>query len=162
MRGASWWHRSADALGLLFAGHELADRFDRVDAFEEDGVYGAGDGDFDFVFGGQGHHGFGGGDAFDDVGDAFEVFGELAALAEGLAAGAVAAFGAEATGGEVAHAGDAEEGVGAGAHRDAEAADFGEAPGEEGAFGVVAGLEAVDDAGGDGDDVFGRAGELDT
>src|SRR5690606_36902701 len=47
------------------------------------------------------------------------------------------------------------------AHGAAEAGDLGEAAGEQGALGVEAGLEAVEDARGDGDDVLHGAGEFD-
>lgn len=123
-------------------------------------MHGPGDGHVHAVLLGQLDHRPGGLDAFDDEHGAGEVVLEAGALAQGLAAGAVAAFGAEAGGGQVARAGDAEEGLGPGAHGGAEPGDLGQSPGEEGGFGVVPGAEAVDDAGGDGDDILGGAGQF--
>lgn len=149
------------AFGFERAGHEAADGLDGVEALEEDLVDGLSDGHLDTVFFGQADDGPGGGDALDDAGDGLEDVGEFAALAELFAAGAVAAGGGEAAGGEVSDAGDAEEGFLLGAHGQSEPGDLSQAAGEQGAFGVVAGLEAVEDACGQGDDVLGGPGQFD-
>ena len=47
------------------------------------------------------------------------------------------------------------------AHRHAQAGDLDQPAGDQGGLGVVAGRQAVEDAGGDGDDVLGRPGQLD-
>ena len=87
--------------------------------------------------------------------------GSCAALAELDADGAVAREGAGAGEDEVADAGEAGEGLAAAAAGDGEAGDLGDAAGDEGGGGVVAEVEAVDDAGGEGDDVLERAAEFD-
>ena len=70
-------------------------------------------------------------------------------------------MGRDAGGDEIADAGEAAEGFGAGAQRDPEASDLDESAGDEGGFGVVAGAQAIEDAGGEGDDVLEGAGQLD-
>ena len=85
---------------------------------------------------------------------------EFSAFADLFAYGAVAAFGADAGGDQIAHTGQAAEGGFHGAHGDAQAGDFDEAARDEGGFGVVPRGQAIEDSGGDGDDIFGGAGQF--
>ena len=85
---------------------------------------------------------------------------DRAALAELLADVAVAALLAHAGGDQIAHAGEAGEGLQLAAHGDAEAGQLGEAAGDHRRLGVVADAEAVAHAGGDGDDVLQRPADL--
>ena len=62
---------------------------------------------------------------------------------------------------QIAHAGEAGEGFAARAAGHGEARDLGNAAGDEGGGGVVTEAHAGGDPGGDGDDVFERAAELD-
>ena len=127
----------------------------------EDGGHLLGDGHFDAVARGEAERGGGGADAFGDLAvEAGEDVGELAALAELDADGAVAREAAGAGEDEVADAGEAGQGFAAAAAGHGEAGDLGDAAGDEGGGGVVAELEAGDDAGGEGDDVLERAAEL--
>ena len=87
--------------------------------------------------------------------------GSLRPRAELDADGAVAREIAGAGEDEVADAGEAGEGLAAASAGDGEARDLGDAAGDESGGGVVAEVEAVDDAGGEGDDVLERAAELD-
>ncbi len=144
-----------------FPGHEFGELGDGVAVFVEDGVEAFGEGHFDVAFARDVDDAFAGGHSFDDADDGVEDVGGFFALADALAEGAVAAFGGEAGGDEVSEAGEAGEGFGLCSECDAEAGDFDESAGEEGGFGVVAGAHAVEDTGGDGDDVFESAGEFD-
>src|SRR6187397_1727257 len=93
-------------LTLQLPAHQPPDRIQWIHTLEQHRVYRGGDGHFDSVLGGEVDDGAGGRDAFDNGGLLLEIGVELLALAEGFAEGAVAAFGGEATGGEVADAGD--------------------------------------------------------
>ena len=152
---------SPHSFPLEFAAHEAGDAVDGVDGLGQDGVDGFADGHFDTGVVGEGDDGGAGGDAFDDGGGAREVAFERFAFAKRFAAGAVAAFGAEARGGEIACAREPEEGFAIGAEGDAQARDLGKASREEGGLGVVAGLQAIEHAGGEGDDVLAGACEFD-
>ncbi len=85
--------RFSDAFRLGLAGHQLRDALEGVQAFVEDLLQGLADGHFDVVFFAEHDHGRGGGHAFDDAGNLIEHLFQLAAAAELLAAGAVAAGG---------------------------------------------------------------------
>ncbi len=144
------------------AGHELADGFFGALVVVEDGVHLFGDGHLDAVAGGEAERGGGAADAFGYLAvETGENFGELAAAAEFDADGAVAGERAGAGEDEVADAGETGEGLAAATAGDGEARHLGDAAGDEGGGGVVAEVEAVDDAGGEGDDVFERAAEFD-
>ena len=73
----------------------------------------------------------------------------------------VAAVLGNAGGDEIAHAGQAPETLSLAAELLAQACQFGHAARHQGAARVVAEIESVEDAGGDGDDVLDRAAELD-
>ena len=81
-------------LDLRLPGHQIADRVQRVEVFEQDLIYRLGDGHFDVVFRGEVDDGFGGGDAFNNAGDVFEDLVEFSAFAFYFAGWAVAAVGA--------------------------------------------------------------------
>ena len=128
----------------------------------EDGVHLLGDGHFYAVARGELERGAGGADAFGDLAvHAGEDVGELAAAAELDADGAVAGEGAGAGEDEIAEAGETGESLAVAAAGDGEAGDLGDAAGDDGGAGVVAEVEALNDSGGEGDDVLERAAELD-
>ncbi len=143
------------------AGHQLADGFFGGFVVVEDGVDLLGDGHLDAVAGGEAEGGGGAGYAFGYFAvQALEDVGELAAAAQFDADGAVAGEGAGAGEDKVAEAGEAGEGLAVASAGYGEAGDLGDAAGDDGGSGVMAEVEAVDDAGGEGDDVFEGAAEL--
>ena len=101
-----------------------------------------------------------GGDALGDHAHGGLDRGEGFAASELFAYVAVSAVGAEAGDHEVADAAEAVEGFPFAAEGDAEAHHFGEASGDEAGFGVIAHVEAIGDACGDGEDIFEGTAEL--
>src|SRR5690606_6973352 len=147
-------------LGLEGARHKVAGGVARILALVEDAVDLLGDGHLDAEALRHLPGGVSGLDALGHVAEGGEDLGELAALAELVADGAVAGELAGAGQHEIADAGEAGEGLLIGAAGGGEADHLGEAAGDEGGARVVAGLEAVDDAGADGEHVLERAAEL--
>ncbi len=129
----------------------------------QDGVHLFGDGHFDAVAGGEAEGGGGAADAFGDFAfEAGENFGQGTAFAEFGADGAVAGERSGAGEDEVADAGEAGESLAAASAGYGEAGHLGDAAGDEGGGGVVAEVEAVDYAGGEGDDILEGAAEFDS
>jgi hypothetical protein len=150
-------------LVLAGAEHEVLDGFSWVFALVEDQLHLLGDGHLDAAAAGEAEGGTGGEDAFSDfAAETFQNFRELAALAQRLADGAVAAERAGAGEDQVADTGETGESFTAASAGDGEPGDLRNAAGDEGGGGVVAEADSGGDAGGDGDDVLERAAQLDT
>src|SRR5436190_13095535 len=146
--------------GLGFAGGEVGDGAARFLGLVKHGVDFVDDGGFDIKLAGELPGGLGSGIAFGrgpGGGDGVELFAAADAFAEGAVAAQFRIAGAS----EIAEAAEARESFGSSADSDAEAANFDDAAGDEGGFGVVTEAEAVTRAGGDGDDVLERAAEFD-
>ena len=143
------------------AAEEVFHGFLGRDAFVEDGVELGGDGLGVGRDGAVEVDGERGGDAFADAVEAGQDFVEGEALREHLAAAEIATLVAGRGEEEVAESAEAGEGFRARAGVDADAGHFREAAGEEAGERVLAELEPVAGAGGDGIDVLQRAAELD-
>ena len=114
------------------------------------------------VFAGEAESGVRGHHAFSNLAaERGENLRQFAAVAELFPDGPVAAERAGAGEHQIAHAGEAGEGFAARAAGHGEARDLGNAAGDEGGGGVLTEAHAGSDPGGDGDDVFERAAELD-
>ena len=157
-RGESF---SSDALGLQRTGHEFIDGVGGlagvedhvIDPLRQRHLHVPGVGEFDHALGRR--------HALDHPVDRGQRLLDGLPPPHRLAKGPVAADRREARRHEVAHARQARERLGLGTERAAQAADLDQAARQERRLGVVARLQPVEDARGDGDHVLGRPGQFD-